>query len=151
MGPTLAAPMSPLPHLIAVIDDEEPVRKALGRLLVSAGLAVELFGGGADFLASLVSRRPDCAVLDLHMPDVSGFDVLAQLTTLRTGVPVIVITGNESPETAQCTLESGASAFLHKPINDRVLLDAIAAAIAGARQKKESSPQTPPSPQPELR
>lgn len=126
--------MSPLPPLIAVIDDEEAVRKALGRLLLSAGFTVETYPGGAEFLASLTGHRPDCAVLDLHMPELTGFDVLAQLAATHAGVPVVAITGNESPGAAEDVFRHGASAFLHKPVNDRVLLDAITAAIAAARQ-----------------
>ncbi len=68
--------MSQTRPLIAVIDDEEPVRKAIGRLLQSVGMAVETFSGGGEFLAALSTCRPDCAVLDLHMPELTGFDVL---------------------------------------------------------------------------
>ena len=116
--------------LIAVVDDEEAVRKALRRLLQSAGLAVETFGDGAGFLASLATRRPDCVVLDLHMPDVTGFDVLLRLAEAGASVPVVVITGHHSPDAEEHVLRSGAAACLRKPINDRLLLDSIAAAIA---------------------
>ena len=61
------------------MDDEEPVRRALKRLLVSSGITVEAFASGAEFLDSLATRRPDCLVLDLHMPGLSGFDVQARL------------------------------------------------------------------------
>ena len=70
---SIALLMSKDRTLIAVIDDEEPVRKALGRLLESVGMAVEIFSGGGEFLASLSTHRPDCAVLDLHMPEVTGW------------------------------------------------------------------------------
>ena len=59
--------------LIAVVDDEESIRKALTRLLQSAGLDVETFTSGVTFLASIANRRPDCVVLDLHMPAMNGF------------------------------------------------------------------------------
>lgn len=124
--------MSPAPPFIAVIDDEEAVRKALRRLLHSAGFAVETFGGGEEFLASLTRRQPDCAVLDLHMPDVSGFDVLERLAAAGTRLPVIVITGGDSPGAEARVLGSGASACLRKPISDRLLLAAIAAALVAA-------------------
>ena len=114
---------------IAVIDDEDAVRKALRRLLRSAGMTVETFSGGAEFLSSLARHRPDCAVLDLHMPDVSGFDVLARLAETRAGVPVVAITGNDSPEAETSARSSGALAYLRKPIGDRLLLAAISAAI----------------------
>jgi PleD family two-component response regulator len=59
--------------LIAVVDDEEPVRTALMRLMRSAGLSLETFGSGAEFLESLETRLPDCVVLNLHMPHMDGF------------------------------------------------------------------------------
>ncbi len=116
--------------LIAVIDDEEPVRKALGRLLQSVGLAVECFSGGGEFLAALGTHRPDCAVLDLHMPEMNGFDMLEQLTATGAHIPVVVITGQPNDSAEQCVLSGGAAAYLHKPVNQRLLLDAITAAIS---------------------
>ena len=89
--------MSKTRPLVAIVDDEEPIRKALTRLLRSAGLDVESFPSGGDFLASLPNHRPDCVVLDLHMPVVSGFDVQTRLAD--SGVPVVIITGHDSDET----------------------------------------------------
>ena len=122
--------MSQTHPLIAVIDDEEPVRKAIGRLLQSVGMAVETFGGGGDFLAALSTCRPDCAVLDLHMPDLSGFDVLRRLAETVARPPVIVITGHDTPDAEEKSLQGGAVAYLRKPVNQRLLLEAIAAALA---------------------
>lgn len=117
--------------LIAVVDDEDAVRTALRRLLRSAGMAVETFDGGAAFLSSLDGHQPDCALLDLHMPDLTGFDVLARLAETHCLVPIVVITGNDSPEAESSALAGGASACLRKPIKDRLLLDTITAAMAG--------------------
>ena len=125
---------------IAVIDDEGAVRKALRRLLRSAGMTVETFSGGAEFLSSLARRRPDCAVLDLQMPDVSGFDVLARLAKTRAGVPVVAITGNDSAEAEASARSAGALAYLRKPIGDRLLLATISAAIA--REGSSNPPQS---------
>ena len=115
---------------IAVVDDEEPVRKALQRLLRSAGMDVETFPSGAEFLDSLLTSEPDCLVLDLHMPGVNGFEVQTRLAKSGTRLPVVVITGHDTPEAQARSLAGGASAYLLKPIDDRVLLAAIAAAIA---------------------
>lgn len=113
--------------LIAVIDDEDAVRTALRRLLDSVGMNVETFSGGGEFLKSLSTHRPDCAVLDLHMPDVTGFDVLKQIAEMRCGVPVVVMTGQDTPDAEASAKRGGASAYLRKPI---VLLSAISTAIA---------------------
>jgi len=116
---------------IAVVDDEEAVRKALQRLLRSVGMAVETFPSGAEFLDAMRTREPDCVVLDLHMPGVNGFDVQARLAESGKRVPVVVITGHDTVETQARVMIGGAAAYLLKPIDEQVLLDAIAAAIAG--------------------
>jgi FixJ family two-component response regulator len=116
------------PH-IAVVDDEAPVRIAVGRLLRSAGFDVETFPSGAEFLESLKLHRPDCVVLDLHMPFVSGFSVQTCLKEAGGGPPVIVITGHDAPETRERALAGGAFVFLRKPVDDQTLLDAIKSVI----------------------
>jgi len=118
---------------IAVVDDEECVRKALERRLRSAGMAVETFPSGTEFMAALLTRRPDCVVLDLHMPRLSGFDVQAQLAQLDRWPPVVVITGHDTPESRARALAGGVAAYLLKPVDERILLDAIAAAVSGQR------------------
>jgi FixJ family two-component response regulator len=114
--------------LIAVVDDEEPIRKALRRLLASAGLDVETFPSGTAFLESLLDHQPDCVVLDLHMPLVSGFEVQARLAA--SGMPVVILTGHDSDETRDRALAGRPVAYLRKPVNDQTLLDAIELALS---------------------
>jgi FixJ family two-component response regulator len=116
--------------LIAIVDDEEPIRKALRRLLRSAGLDVETFQSGVEFLESLATRRPDCVVLDLHMPSMTGFEVQAQLAESGATVPVVIITGHDSDETRERALAGQPAAYLRKPVNDQVLLGAIELALS---------------------
>ena len=116
--------------LIAVVDDEESIRKALTRLLQSAGLDVETFTSGVTFLASIANRRPDCVVLDLHMPAMNGFEVQARLAESITPVPVVIITGHDSAETHDRALAGQPMAYLRKPVDDQALLDAIKLALA---------------------
>ena len=71
------------PPLLAVVDDDADVRIALVRLVASAGFAVEGFATGAEFLLSIERHVPDCLILDLHMPGMSGFDVQAALARNR--------------------------------------------------------------------
>jgi FixJ family two-component response regulator len=121
------------PH-IAVVDDEEPIRKALMRLMRSAGLSVVTFASGPEFLESLDARLPDCVVLDLQMPDMNGFDVQAHLARKCAALPVIVFTGDDLPNARERAVAGGASAFLRKPAHDNILLGAISAATAHAQQ-----------------
>ena len=123
--------MSPPLRLIAVVDDEEPVRKALCRLLRASGLNAEAFSSGQTFLDSIIARPPDCAILDLHMPGLSGLQVLQQLQSSRFSVPAIVITGHDEPETRERCLSAGASAYLRKPLDDVLLLETIDMAVNG--------------------
>jgi FixJ family two-component response regulator len=114
---------------VAIVDDEESVRKALQRLMSSAGLSVETYASGAEFLDSLKHQRPACVVLDLHMPGVSGFEVQSRLAQANDKLPLIFITGNHTEETRQRVTRAGASAYLVKPVDDELLLAALAAAI----------------------
>jgi FixJ family two-component response regulator len=121
-----------LPY-VAVVDDEPSVCRAFARLLRSARFDVATFASGAEFLSSLGTRRPGCVVLDLHMPEMNGFEVQANLAAHPEGkVPVVIITAHDSPEAQQRALAAGASAYLRKPIDAQPLLEAIRAAMTAA-------------------
>ena len=115
--------------LIAIVDDEESIRKALTRLLRSAGMDVDTFPSGVEFLKSLPTRRPDCVVLDLHMPRMNGFEVQAVLAESNAPVPAVIITGHDSTETRDRALAGRPVAYLRKPVNDQALLDSIELAL----------------------
>lgn len=112
-------------YLIAVVDDEEPIRIALRRLLHSADFGVATYSSGTEFLESLNASRPDAVILDLHMPRTDGFTVLAQLAKTGAGLPVVVITGQDSELSRTRALDGGAAAYLRKPVDHQTLLDAI--------------------------
>ena len=113
---------------IAVVDDEEPVRKALKRLLRAAGLEAEGYASGKDFLAA--ERRPDCVVLDLHIPVMSGQVLLRHIRRMSARLPVVVITAHDTTETRDECIVAGAVAYLRKPLDERLLLNAISSALA---------------------
>ena len=119
--------------LLAVVDDDPDVRVALSRLVASAGFAVESFASGVDFLQSIEDHEPDCVLLDVHMPDASGFEVQGALAIEHGAVPVIIVTGHDSPESRARALGLGAKGYLCKPVDDEALLAAIGTAIAGRR------------------
>jgi FixJ family two-component response regulator len=115
--------------LLAVVDDDADVRIALTRLVSSAGFAVETFASGADFLRSVDEHEPACVVLDLHMPEVSGFDIQAALARDHVRVPVVAITGHDTVENRTRALRLGARTYLCKPVDGDALLAAIDDAI----------------------
>ena len=114
---------------IAVVDDEAPGRKALRRLLRLTDYDVAVFASGEDFLASIEARRPDCVVLDVHMPGLSGFDVQARLQAARADIPVIFITASDDPDLDRLVLEAGGRRLLRKPFSNDELLAAVDAAL----------------------
>lgn len=115
---------------VAIVDDEEPIRKALKRLLRASGLEAEGYASGAAFLENSAQRRPDCVVLDLHMPGMSGLQLLRQIKSSGERLSIVVITAHDEPETREQCLAAGAKAYLRKPLDERMLLNAISAALA---------------------
>ncbi|MEI6783629.1 MAG: response regulator [Verrucomicrobiota bacterium] len=116
--------------VVAILDDEPEMRKALRRLLTCRGFRVEEYERGEDLLAALNAQPLDCLLLDLHMPGIAGFDVLETFRSRQIPVPVIVITAHDEPGTADRVRVLGASAYLKKPVDRDALLSAIAAATA---------------------
>lgn len=111
--------------LVAVVDDEDDVLRALRRLIGAFGHAVETYSTGSDFLASLDDHLPDCVLLDLSMPDMTGFDVQARLFAQGRRLPVVIISANDDNETRQRAIDGGASDFLSKPMDADRLLSSI--------------------------
>ncbi|MCX6929906.1 MAG: response regulator [Verrucomicrobia bacterium] len=118
--------------LIAVLDDEPQFCKALARLLKTYGFEVVTFALGAELLQACASRLPDCLLLDLHMPDLSGFEVLERLAAQHLRVPVVVITGHDQPGNAERVRALGCADYLLKPLNESKLLAAIGKVIPTA-------------------
>jgi FixJ family two-component response regulator len=112
-----------------VIDDEVQVRTALGRLLRLADYEVVAFGCGEEFLASLTTRRPDCAVVDVHMPGLSGFDVKARMCAAHIEIPVVFITASDDLALDETVREAGGVRLLRKPFSNDALLDAVGTAL----------------------
>jgi FixJ family two-component response regulator len=113
---------------ISVIDDDESVRLAVGRLLESVGLHAELFASAEEFLRSGRLPGTGCLILDVRLPGMSGVALQEQLIASDTPVPIIFITAHGDVTTRARALERGAVEFLRKPFSDEALLDAIAKA-----------------------
>ena len=116
--------------VIAVVDDEESVRRALGRLLRSAGHDVRSYAAGTEFLSSLSSGHPDCLILDVHMPGLTGFEVLGRLQADGVRLPTIAITGFDEPGAEPRAVRLGAVKLLRKPIREDELLEALGLAAS---------------------
>ena len=123
---------------IAIVDDDASVRKALARLLTASSFNIETYGSARDFLASLKAGRPDCLVVDLHMPELTGFDLQRQLARIGINIPTIVITAYNEPGLRERCQSAGAAAFLLKPLDGSTLIGVINAAT-GRHHAVESS------------
>jgi FixJ family two-component response regulator len=111
--------------VIAIVDDNPSVRRALHRLVRSAGYPVQAFASAHEFLDSLPGRRPACLVLDIHLNGMSGFDLQERLALDEVDVPVIFISAHDDAPTRERIERSGAAAHLWKPVDERALLGAI--------------------------
>ena len=118
---------------VAVVDDEAPVRVALRRLLRLADYNVTTFESGEEFLASLDTAQPDCVLLDVHMPGITGLVVHARMKAEHIDVPVVFITASDTLDIEQSANAAGAQ-LLRKPFSNDALLVAVAAAIRGAHE-----------------
>lgn len=112
-------------RIVALVDDEASIRRALARLVNSAGLEAMPFASGIEFLNAMPIAGLRCVVLDIHMPDFDGLDVQARLARTWPDLPVIFITGHEDPEAQRRALAARPLAFLNKPIDSANLLNAI--------------------------
>lgn len=124
--------MEKIPCAIAVVDDEEAVRRALLRLLNASGLRARAYESAEDFLANWRSDPPGCVVLDLHMPGLNGLELMQCLQRLDARLAFVVITAHDEPAMRARCLDAGASAYLCKPLDERTLLTAIEVACAAS-------------------
>lgn len=111
--------------MIAVVDDEESVRRAVLRVLRAAGFCARGFASGAEFLNSWHFDRPDCLVLDLQMPGISGVEVQKSLVSAGAQFPVVIITAHDTPSLREECIRRGAAAYLCKPLDIGALLQAV--------------------------
>jgi FixJ family two-component response regulator len=115
--------------VIAVVDDEASVRKAFLRLFRAAGVEARIFSSAREFLDSLPSYRYDCVVLDLHMPGLSGFDVLLDSGFIDAHLPVVIVSADDDPDVRKKCIEAGVSVYLCKPVDYKKLFDGIGTAM----------------------
>src|SRR5437016_3792620 len=112
-----------------VVDDDEAVRKAVSRLLRSAGIAVAIFASPREFLAQYDPATPGCLVLDIAMPDFNGLQLQTTLGEKGSILPIIFLTGQGDVSKSVQAMKRGAFDFLSKPVKDKDLLTAVRAGI----------------------
>ncbi|AKF04408.1 response regulator transcription factor [Sandaracinus amylolyticus] len=112
--------------LVVVVDDDASIRAALDSLLRSEGYRVESFASPRDFLARAPGDAPDCLILDVELPGLSGLELQDRLGQ---GVPIVFITGHADVPMSVRAMKAGAVEFLMKPFGDDALLQGVTQAI----------------------
>jgi two-component system, LuxR family, response regulator FixJ len=115
--------------LVAIVDDDQSLRRSLRNLLGSVGFRVAAFASAEEFLASASGQTIGCLVLDLRLDGMSGLDLLRHLADTGSGIPVVILTAHGDEHARQRAVQAGARAFLRKPVHGDVLLDAIRSAL----------------------
>lgn len=116
--------------LIAVVDDDESVQRALTRMLKAAGFDVAAFASGREFLNSLRDARPACVILDYETPGMTAPALQRRLQSTAIHVPVVIMTAHDDPRREKLCRGAGAIAYLVKPVTRHQLLASIDGALA---------------------
>ena len=104
--------------LVAIVDGDRSVRRAIERLAPAWGIDTATFTSGGEFISTLEampSFEPNCAVLDVDMSDVNGLEAQKYLSLRRPRIPVIILTASTHPRIGELALASGAAAVFQKP------------------------------------
>jgi len=118
---------------VHLVDDDDSFRKAAGRFLRTAGYRVFTYETAADLLAQLPLTVPGCVVLDVRLPGMSGPELQQCLIERGANVPIIFLTGHADIPVSVRTVKAGAEDFLIKPVEGKLLIEAIERAIASHR------------------
>jgi FixJ family two-component response regulator len=128
--------------IVYVVDDDPSVRKALERLLRSAGHDAKAFASAFEFLNFSHPDAPGCLILDIKMPKVSGLDLQDRLSEKGISFPIIFITGHGTVPASVRAFKAGAMDFLQKPFEDRELLGAVSRGIEKHRLLRQEQSET---------
>jgi FixJ family two-component response regulator len=122
--------------IVYVVDDDPSFRKAVSRLLRTAGLEVETLASAQEFLDHPKVDRPSCLVLDVRMPGPSGIDLQAALREARRDLPIVFMTGHGDVSTSVRAMKGGAVDFLEKPFRAAELLACVQRGLTRSRQSR---------------
>lgn len=112
-------------RLVAIVDDDPSVCRALARLVRSLGFDADTYASGEALLTGAAATPPDDVLLDLHLPGLRGPDLLAALRKLRIAARVVVMTGLDGPGSREACLGAGAAAYITKPVRREDLVDLL--------------------------
>ena len=115
--------------LISIVDDDEAIRAATGRLMRSCGYRVQAFASAAEFLASPGLDNTNCLIADIHMPAMTGVQLYQKLRETGHAIPTILITAYPDKEVRTRALNDGVMCYLSKPFDDEELMGCVRTAL----------------------
>jgi FixJ family two-component response regulator len=124
--------------LISIVEDDEPFRESMRKLLRSLGYTVEAFPSAADFLASPLLSRTACLVSDVQMPGMTGVELHKHLTKAGYSIPTILVTAYPNEVVRRRALKDGIVCYLPKPVDDEHLERCLRSALAAVKTDKNS-------------
>lgn len=124
---------------VHVVDDDREVRRSLSFMLGSAQFQSRPFASGSDLVESLDELQPGCVLLDIRMPDMDGFQVMAELANRGVDWPVVVMTGHGEVPVAVRAMKAGAVDFLEKPFEEDVLLGSLERAFGLLKERGQKA------------
>ena len=119
--------------IVAIVDDDEPLREALGSVMKAAGFLAEAFPSAEDFLASPHRQNTSCLILDIRLPGMSGVELQKRLLDAKSSVPIVFLTAHGDTSLRDLVMKAGAAGYLNKPVRSDALLKEIQAAIENSR------------------
>jgi len=134
MRPPMPEKINPI---VYIVDDDDSVRRAIKRLIRSAGMGAQTFASANEFLNSKFREKNACLITDVKMQGVTGLELHKKLIALGFRLPVIYITAFDTEEIRAQAKKAGGVGYFRKPVDDQALLDAIQWALAGKTQKKD--------------
>ena len=123
--------------VIAIVDDDPSVQRGLQRLIRSAGWKAETFASAQEFLARPRAESPNCVLLDLQLPGLSGLDLQKRMAEVGLETPIVFLTGHGDIPASVQAMKAGAVQFLTKPVDEQELLRAIEEAVERDRHTRQ--------------
>ena len=122
--------------IIAIVDDDEPLRKALGSVMKAAGFSPRTFASAEDFLGCDDCDDTACLILDVRLPGMSGIDLQQKMSKANRQLPIVFVTAHGDASLRDCLMRAGAAAFLYKPVRSDALLKEIRRALEQSSANK---------------
>lgn len=129
MGTKQVSDTQPKPGLIAIVDDDDSLREALGSVMKAAGFSIATFASAEEFLESAQREEVMCLILDVRLPGMSGVELQRRLLDIGDPVPIIFVTAHGDAFLRDLVTKAGAAGFLNKPVRSDALLRQIHLAV----------------------